>query len=336
MIKHLLLLLSVSFASTLFGQTYTFSSFAGGYSDLVGSTSLNNGQTWDDPNYTVPIGFTFEFFGEAITSIDISDEGLGGLLKSGNCSTDPTVSFLIAYGADIIDRGDDGVVSLSNISYKTEGTAGNRICKVEWNNVGFFDGSVDANGNRIDYLNFQLWLFETSNAIEIRFGPKSITEPLIDFEGETGSYVALLHNWDCNNSGILGHQLMLGGTPANPDLYDNVYNLSDTLLYLDGVIPPSTVYRFVPASTASEEEVSSLVTMALVPNPAEDVIRIVLSEGSVADLERAYIIGMNGQIMMNLENVSTDISIVDLDPGIYFLRVETKSGGVYSEKFTKR
>lgn len=334
--KIFTLLIAFSLSAFAYCQTYTFSSFVGGYSNLVASTSLNNGQAWDDPFYNVPIGFNFEYFGEVITSIVISDEGLGGLLKTGDCNLGTNESILFAYGADIIDRGADGPVSLSDISYKTEGTVGARTFKIEWNNVGFYDGSTDASGNRIDYLNFQLWFYETTNVIEIHFGPKSITEPAIDFEGESGSFVALVHNYDCASSTILGHELMLGGTPASPTFYDDVYSLDDTLLYLNGVIPPLTVYRFLPVATSSVDEVSSIPSFSIVPNPAEDHLRIVRSENEVGEIQGASIIDVNGKVLLSAVAFNQEISVANLQPGMYFVQVEMSSGKVYSEKFTKR
>ena len=329
------LLTFLFFSITAFCQTYTLNAVPGGYWDLVTPISLNNGQIWDDPNFTVPIGFTFEYFGEPITSIEISDNGLGGLLQSGDCITDPGESILLAYGADIIDRGVDGPVSLSEVSHKTDGTVGSRKCIIEWKNVGFYDGTNDASGNRIDYLSFQVWLFESTNAIEIRFGPKSITEPLIDFEGESGSFIALAHHIDCVSGDILGHQLLMSGTPANPDFFDNVYSLEDTLLFLDGVIPPQTVYRFTPASTTSQEEIGSAPTFSIVPNPAEDQIRLVCDENETLKIRNVSIVDMNGRILLSDFEFNQEISISNLRSGMYFVQVEMETGEVYSEKFTK-
>ena len=333
--KFFTLLLAIGWATSSFCQTYTFSAFTGGYNNLVVPTSLNNGQIWDDPNYTVPIGFTFEYFGEATTSMYISNDGLGGLLKSGECGVDPNESYLFAYGADIIDRGYDGTGSLSNISHKTQGTVGSRICKVEWNNVGFYNGNDDGNGNKIDYLNFQLWLYEGTNAIEIHFGPKSISEPTVDFEGETGSFVALLDKYECVGGGFLGHELMLSGSPASPTLYDNVYSINDTLLYLNGVIPPLTVYRFLPALTTSQAEISSISPFSIVPNPAQDQLRLVRDESEVSDIVRAFIVDVNGKVLLSELEFNQEISISDLRSGMYFVQVELESGESFSEKFTK-
>lgn len=331
--KTFLLFITISFTVCSFGQTYTFSHFIAGYTNLSGSTSLNNGATWDDPIYTIPLGFTFNYFGESMTTIQL--DGLGGMLIVGDYLTDPYESYLIAYGPDIIDRGDDLGTSLSNISYKTDGAPGGRVCKIEWNNVGFFDGNVGFDNIYIDYLNFQVWLYESSDVIEIRFGPKSITEPLVDFGGETGPGIVLLHGISTSSNDIYGHQLMLGGNPSNPTSYDNDYSLNDTVIVLDTVIPPLTVYRFNPALTTSQEEISSISPFSVVPNPAQDKLRLVRDENVSSEIHSASIVDVNGKVLFSNLEFNKEISIRNLHSGMYFIQVEMKSGERYSEKFTK-
>lgn len=179
-------------------------------------------------------------------------------------------------------------------------------------------------------------LYETTGVIEIRFGPKSITQPAIDFEGESGSYVYLGHNLNCATGTNEGHELMLGGTPASPTLYDNVYSLSDTLLYLNGVIPPLTVYRFLPAATVSQDELSSNLSFSIVPNPVEDQLRIVHGENETSVVRRATIVDVNGKVLLSNLEFNQEISVSDLQAGMYFVQVELESGEIFSEKFTKR
>jgi hypothetical protein len=334
--KKFTLIIALTTSLFSFGQTYTFSSFTGGYSDLVASTSLNNGFTWDDPFFSVPLGFTFHYFGDSTTTIDISDDGLGGILSIGDCNVDPFQSLLIAYGADIIDRGYDGAASLSNISYITEGAVGSRICKIEWNNVGFYDGAVDANGDRIDFLNFQLWLYETTDVIEIRFGPKSITDLAAAFAGDPGSFVGLLDDYNCATDNFDGTQLFLGGTPASPTFYENAFNVNDSIVYLDGVIPSATVYQFTPVSTVSTEELAAAAPFSIVPNPADFELRLLADHGVEEEILRAHIVDLHGKVLLSDLEFNQSISVAELQSGLYFVQVEMTSGQVYSEKFTKR
>ena len=47
------------------------------YEHLLGGTSLNNGSTWDDPHYAIPLGFNFTYFNSKFSTIYLSDLGLG-------------------------------------------------------------------------------------------------------------------------------------------------------------------------------------------------------------------------------------------------------------------
>ena len=48
------------------------------YSNLSNPTSVNDGLTWDDPSFTIPIGFTFQFYDVEVETLymDYTDNGL--------------------------------------------------------------------------------------------------------------------------------------------------------------------------------------------------------------------------------------------------------------------
>jgi hypothetical protein len=165
--------------------SYTFSRTTGNYQDLTGATSLNNNQTWDDPGYIVPMDFPFTMFGKTIDSL--SYFSLGGSLM-GFCGSDTVYTPIISpFEADLIDRGGWTGNSQSPLSYKVDGGVGNRILKIEWNNAGSYDDSTLN-----DYVNFQLWMYEGSDDIEIHFGASSIAVDTIFFYGESGPLVGVL------------------------------------------------------------------------------------------------------------------------------------------------
>ncbi len=118
-------------------SVYNFETENSAYVNLTGSTSLNNGAVWDDPGYTIPLDFTFSLGTYTFDTIYILEWSVGGVLSS-NPIDGGIVPILVPIGQDLIDLGFNSGVSQSNISYKTEGTAGNKILKIEWNNVGFF------------------------------------------------------------------------------------------------------------------------------------------------------------------------------------------------------
>ncbi len=318
--KKLLLIFVCTIALKTQAQSYSFSVATAGYTNLTGSTSLNGTATWDDPAFIIPVGFDFEYFGVTLSTFYLSEIGLGGLLA--NVPNDFGVgSILQPYGADIIDRGYDSETggtptgSLSPISYKLEGTAGNRILKVEWNNVGFYS-DVEVNGAaNSNFTNFQLWLFEADDSIEIHFGPNNITDLDLAFDDLGGSSVVLVEsiNFDTGALGDSG-AITLIGSPTNPSV-SVVTDIDDIeFAVLDDVIPNGTVYRFEPSnlSAAGFERMA----FKLFPNPSSDVISIT----GLTQTEAFSIYDVMGREVMqgNLQPKSR-LTIETLSKGLYLM-----------------
>lgn len=68
-ITNLLIVVFCALAFNVHSQSYDFSATTGSYSDLVASTTLNKGMTWDDPQFTIPIGFNFQYFNTTLNHI---------------------------------------------------------------------------------------------------------------------------------------------------------------------------------------------------------------------------------------------------------------------------
>jgi len=125
--KHLLIAVICLITMNLNAQIYEFNASTDTYTDITGSTSLNNGMTWDDPEFAIPIGFEFQYFDSIYTEIFIEDNAYGGIVSFNN--TEEIVPTFVAYGADIIDRGYDFVTdeysqtSQSDLSYLVDQTS---------------------------------------------------------------------------------------------------------------------------------------------------------------------------------------------------------------------
>ncbi len=325
--KHLLIAMLCLISISLNAQTYEFSVSTETYEDLTGSTSLNNGTTWDDPEYYIPIGFDFQFFDTLVTQILIESEGYGGLLSFNE--SESIVPTIIAYGADIIDRGYDflggyGQASQSNISYLLEGTAGSRILKIEWNNVGFYEEMAD-NYISVDYTNFQLWLYEGSNNIEIRFGPNSVTQPNLCYDGAPGSFAGLVENVDYSTGFFYGEVIMLLDDPSAPMAVStpSYYNIP----YLNGTIPDGTVYKFEYTTVNTSDVTEFDGQFSLSPNPSNDYFKIILNDFNT-NFVNANILIVNslGQVLKDIDFTTDAINISDLKAGTYFVQIRTDSG----------
>src|SRR5690606_19096923 len=202
--KKLLLALAVAASAQIsaFAQTYTFTQTTGTYADLTGATVIST-PGWDEDEFIIPIGFNFEINGQIYTNASVDTYGS---LYLANSLTD--LNFITAYDVDLMDRDTttSASVSQSPISYTTTGTAGSRITKIEFKNAGFYDdASFSSVGAYLpyanDFVNFQFWIYEGSNKIEMHYAPRTIAtshEPNI-FWGGTGPSVGLTTAVDFTN-----------------------------------------------------------------------------------------------------------------------------------------
>ncbi len=179
-------LLSFSFAglfafSSLQAQVttfpYQFSAFNEPYLPLENPISLDQGLVWDDPELMVTLPFEWVIFEDTITQFIVGGPGAQVLQ---NYYTEDTIDAVIPYFADIINVNDSIVVS--PIGYEIVGNAPNRICKIQWSNVGFYEEWMNT-GLAGNTFSFQFWIYEGSNSMRIHFGPTFIksANPFQDF-----------------------------------------------------------------------------------------------------------------------------------------------------------
>ncbi len=209
---------------------YTLTTFSEPYNDLTGATSINNGEIWDEPDYIVPLPFPFTLLGTDVTYLEFY--GSGSLMRAP--TEDPNVdAYVFSFETDLVDRGSFGSVSLSPISYKSTGTVGNHILKIEFKNAGSYY-EMDENGTLDMFINFQLWLFEGSNKIEFHFGNSSINDPSVFYGGDIGAGLGVTNYNETDD--IISNPHFLVGQPSNPTLSANVS-------FLNGTPSNGTVYR---------------------------------------------------------------------------------------------
>jgi Secretion system C-terminal sorting domain len=317
--KYTLLIAILSCGMILSAQTYSLDASIGTYSDLVGATSLNKGEVWDDPDYEIPFGFTFDLFGKTLTNIYIDDFGLGAYLT--HTSVDTGVKpLIIAYGADIIDRGFDVDHSVSEISYMTVGSSGSKILKIEWKNFGFW-GDLDDDGVTVDSANLQIWFYEGTNTIEMRFGPNAVTQPNIDYEGLPGPYMGLVEQFDFSSFGLVKGAAFVKGDPSSPTLS----NSDTSLAFLNGNVPNGAIYRFYIPRLNSVEDKS--IDFQVYPNPVSNMLFISSREIESGTVE---IRNTTGVTMRKVELTSEPIEVSDLASGLYVVEIE--SAGRFARK----
>lgn len=304
---------------------YSFSLGSNPYTELDNPTFLTDSdEPWDDPELTIPFDFPFEFFGNSIPAF-YTFFGLGADLYTTNDENATNTAILTPMLLDIIDRGYYDGTSLSSISYQVTGSTGNRILKLQWKNVGLFD-DLEVNETSTDFLNFQLWFFETSNKIEMHYGPSFIAD--VDFYYDYA--VALMKNVGLDNENIEDIHY-LSGMSSSPSF--NLTSDIDEFLdnSLDGIPAPNTVYIFNPIeNTGNVKAIDLSANVDVYPNPTATTIAIT----SDSKIVSAAIKDISGRsLFVESTNFST-ISLENLDAGNYLLEVQTEKG-IASKKITK-
>jgi hypothetical protein len=252
--KKIIFLLCMLVPSISFGQYryYKDSSYTQTFNFLTATTSVNNNNWWDDPEYAIPLGFTFHLFSDTTDTIHISQEvGLGALLSMHEVTpTTPFSSGIIAHGSDLVDRDTSGNNSFSPISYITSGTTPSRIFKLEWKNAGFFN-PIDNGTSYADSINLQLWLYEGSDAVEVRFGNGNYVSSNNDlYDGGPGPLVGL---FDSLNTTFDTRVIYYLKNATNSPSLDSMTSLT-SLPFPPGMTgnpAAGSVYRFTPKQGGS-------------------------------------------------------------------------------------
>lgn len=292
----LLLLLSLSIQA----QNYTFSNLTGTYSDLTGTTSISNGEIWDDPEYDLVLPFSFTINGNTNSNFKVYDSYIV------QQTTGTIFQAVASFATDLIDRGDGGSTSLSPISYKIDGVTGNRIAKIEFKNCGSFNDNSLAM-----FVNFQIWLYEGTNIIEYRYGPSLVTDSVSFYGGDSGAIIGI-SGVDINDNFSNAH--FLTGQASNP-------TLATTDVTITGTPAPNTVYRFTPTTLNTTEISSSSVT--LYPNPFNDYVVI---EGLKSNFSYD-IYNVSGKLIQSNQDATsgTQIDTKSFESGIYILKIVSEN-----------
>jgi hypothetical protein len=165
-------------------QTYTAGSCDDAFQDISSTGTLAaTASNCDDCGETVPIGFTFNFFGTDHTDINACSNGyLTFGAATGDFSNDPSFPNPNQPNDMIAPYWDDfNTAAGGDIFYQTVGSAPNRQFIVQWDNVLHF-ASTD------EFATFQAVLSEGSNTIAYRYALTDARDtPTIGIENSDGT-----------------------------------------------------------------------------------------------------------------------------------------------------
>jgi hypothetical protein len=305
------ILLATAFLSRAQNTPYQFVNTSGTYTDLANPTLLSSTVAWDDEVYAVPLGFNFQYINQSYDTVYVNTYGYLAF------DVDEEVLFS-GFMADLADRGyNTSGNSLSPVSYKVIGTAGNRSFIVEFKNTSFYS---DASGT--DYVNLQMWLNEVDNSVEVHVGPVSVQTPATAYDGSSGPMVGVAQVDPTFTTSI--YSLMLEGNPASPTT--TTLNMS-TLNYLTGTPSNGQIYRFVPFGVGMSEY-NSISSVSIYPNP--------LTDASVIEMNIQQDAHVNIAITDVTGRLISDIVDTELGAGAHQFKLNTSglAEGIYFAKVT--
>ncbi len=324
--KSLLLSLVALFSIAQIQAQYTFSTSTDTYQPLSGDTEIEENDydtdTWNDPEFMVNLGFDFIVEDEAFSQIFQRGIGAEIVLDNGSSLT------AFAYRSDLIDVEVNDEKSVSTISYLMDGDMGSHIFKLQYHNCAFYEEVVPDEGtpNSTNRINFQIWLYEGSNAFEIRFGPHSITDSELIHNGSPGPDIMLITNLDWSDQSF-DYSVSLAGDPIDP-----VVEIHTELQIPFGLADePSegTVYRFEPGVTSIDDVVQQ--ERVLFPSLADESISL---QGEYEAGSKFHIYDISGKTLLSgIINQGEPIDVSKLAPGLYVFQLNADAE---TYKFTKR
>lgn len=223
-----------------------------------------------------------------------------------------------------------GSNEVSDISTIVEGEIGERIMKIQYRNAGFAN-EMDSLGITNDYVNFQLWLYEVNNAIEIHYGNYLVTNEAIAFNDATGpSFGLFMIEEDNLIEGDPNIAVFLENDPMNPDLMREIENVEERSLM--GMPPTGMTYTLTPIADTTEiinsTEIHWIEGIDIFPNPTADVLQIKVQNQQLIGANYT-LTDVNGSLITkgNTQE-NTEINLQNLPAGTYFLRMQKDNTGV--------
>lgn len=298
-------------AGNLFSQRqYDFNMSKEAYQPLTNGTLLVTDPTsWDDPDIEFQLPFAYNWEGLSFTHIEFDNYSPAIILTKGRWGD--TILSLNFLPGDLISRGVFSSNQLSPVRYKIDGNTGQRILKVEWENVGFYDTDAD------DSMSFQLWLFEQSSDIQWRVGPSGFTDFDDSFNGYVGPRLGIIGPVDDFTNALIGFEGYLDGSASAPSW---IPNISTSVPYLIGFPADSTVFTFSLAYPTSVQPQRTDVDLTIWPSPAKAELHIDYAPRSTE--YSLHVIDYLGKRIINQRASSqASVNVANLPAGTYLLEI---------------
>lgn len=319
---------------------YAFSKTTGNYQHLVGATSLTNGSLWSDTSLSAPICFPFKWAlsNRTINTLEIVSRGYLFSMQDLDSNNDILMRMLMPYYAYLADLGSmNNTNPQSDIAYLCDGTAPNRIFKIEYKNCG-----LGLSSNTQDYTNFQVWLYEGSNIIEYRYGPQSIQDMFLSFYlTGSGPGINLLYDMSENN---ITQEIDVNNcsyVTGNATNATGIYSSTSFAIinppagfYFDGIPNNGQIFRWTPAvNPNSINSTADFNTIKVYPIPFNESIII----ENKNEMQYIRICDLNGRMLLQeyIYGNNAELNTTSLSNGVYFMTIIDTRGNQKTIKVVK-
>ena len=223
--------------------------------------------------------------------------------------------------ADLQDRGKVDTISKSTIRHRTDVVDGKKIVKIEFHNAGFWR-ERDLYNTMDDSLNLQVWMYEGTNALELRYGPSKISHAsdYFIYGAGTGPVIGMV-----KDAGLFSLNLStlyyLKGNPGSPVFDSCGTSISNVAATLDAYPPSGTVYRFVPKPNSVKRLEPKLMDIIVLNTVCKNELTLINNSTETANYQ---IISLTGSIFNNtgiINKGQSKIDINQLPAGIYLLQL---------------
>ena len=292
--------------------SYNFKKENSEYQELANSINITNNDTWNKNSvYTVNLDFQFVLNNQSYSKVNVY---AGGGISFSGLEEKALRVFFTPFGGYLLKcRNDDFLTS--GIKYELTGENNNHIFKIQWENAGFVQWYETSSPN--DYIDFQIWLYESNGKIEIHFGnsstnPGTYGYPEATSDANPGPSVQLAH-YNCE-------KVLCVISYANNPSFDYLNICSPNYSFIDGTPDNDIVYQFIPEEPIVGINRSESDEIRLFPNPAKDLINI----ESVEQIELIEIFDINGNLVYRKpenQNYSTVVDIGRFVSGNYLMRL---------------
>lgn len=279
---------------------YQFNLSNQSYQDLTGATLVPEQDSWPAQDVTIPLGFNFTFFDHTVNEVTVVPISPSLALSSFDDE-------IAATSNNCVNRNLQTPTEHSVLSYNTSGSAGQRICKIEMKNFGAF--SIQGT-NAADYLNFQIWLYEGSNDVELHYGPSSFQDPYKVFP-YGGPRAYLWYNG--NNQDYYGCNV--ANNPQNP----RFGQVPDTG-YLYSFPVSGTVYKFSMGTTTINETAAGNF-INIYPTTVANTITINSTDATINEVSITSLEGKQLVKQSALAENTYQVDVASLPPGMYIMQV---------------